>query len=55
MEITDHQLERVIEKAFYKGLNWGHVYISWFEPSQEDHDKKLKEATRDIKRNLKRW
>ncbi len=45
-------VERIIKniyiKAFKDGENWGVTYSTWFNPSKEDTEKRIKEYAKKI-------
>ena len=40
MKITDDQFKQIVLEAFDLGETWGVTYSTWFQPSEEDQEKK---------------
>lgn len=51
--LTDEKLERAFRKMFSMGEAWAVTYTTWFEPSKEDTELRIKSAVRKAKRILK--
>jgi len=53
VEITQETLDNIIAVAFKKGELWGVTYSTWFTPTAEDTNEKIKECQTDMAKNLK--
>ncbi|GAG10784.1 unnamed protein product [marine sediment metagenome] len=51
-EVSRGNIKTIIRKAFKDGQDWAKVYISWFDPSEEDHEAKMKKTTTRILRAI---
>jgi hypothetical protein len=40
--LTRQEMEKMIEDAFNEGKLWAETYVSWFKPTKEDHEERLK-------------
>jgi hypothetical protein len=47
------KLELALRKAFSHGEAWALTYATWFYPSKEDTEEKIKEAIKSAKRILR--
>ena len=43
-KISDETLIKIVSKAFAEGILWAETYVSWFDPSKEDTEKRKKHA-----------
>lgn len=51
--LTDEKLERAFRKMFSMGEAWAVTYTTWFSPSKEDTEAKVKSAVRKARRIVK--
>lgn len=50
---SDELLERALRKMFFAGEHWGVTWSTWFVPSAEDTEEKVREAIKKAKRALR--
>lgn len=53
-KIDDEKLAKIVRTAFGAGEQWGNTYSSWFTPTKEENEKKIREATTKAKRIVRR-
>ena len=46
--------DEIVERAFFAGEAWAVTYHTWFDPSELDTQKRIREAKRNIRQWLRR-
>lgn len=46
--MNEEEIRSIIRIAFQKGEQWGVTYSTWFRPTEEDTEKRIEEAIKEI-------